>query len=183
MNGFSNSQRYWLGALCLIFFTVHGAVWTLRGVPANMLWACHIGCVLVGMGFFCQSRLCNSIGVLWLVLGNIMWVLYLLGGGEFDVTSPLTHIGGLIIGCMGVRKAGISRFSWMPALAGMVILQQFSRMVTPEKENINLAFKVHPGWEHIFTSYTMYFIALLFQASITFIISGWILQKVQYFRK
>jgi len=166
----SNRKRIALGALAICFYAIHGIIWIFRGVPSNLLWACHIGSLAVGLGLIFHIARFNAIGVLWLGLGNVMWILYLAGGGTFEVTSPLTHVGGLIIGILSLRDTGFPKRSWLWALIGLAVLQQISRWITVEAENINLAFRVHPGWEGIFPSYGIYLAFLLVMAGLVFFV-------------
>ncbi len=165
---FSKRKTTLLGVMAICFYIIHGAYWIFLGVPSNLLWACHIGSLAVGFGLIGQRPLLNSIGVLWLGLGNIIWYIYLIGGGSFEWTSPLTHVGGIIIGIIGLFKMGIPKKSWIWALMWLAVLQHLSRWITPEKENINLAFRVHEGWESVFPSYAIYLISLFLIAGIVF---------------
>lgn len=103
----------------------------------------------------------NAVGVLWLVLGNILWAVDLAWGGEFIMTSPLTHIGGLLAGCVYARRAGFPRRSWLAALAGIAALHLLSAHVTPPGENINVAFRVHPSLIGILPDFQAFRILLL----------------------
>lgn len=159
-----------LGILVVVFYLSHAVVNILDGTPANLLWACHIGALMVGIGLLLRNSWINAIGVLWLCLGNGMWILYLIGGGDFFFTSALTHVGGLVIGLVGIDYMGIPRFSWLWALILLFGLQHLCRMVTPEHENVNLAFRIHEGWERIFPSYSVYIIFLTTVACAVFVI-------------
>jgi len=178
LNSFSKSGTIVLGTLAISFYIIHGTYWVLNGVPANLMWACHIGSLAVGFAFIFQVPVMNAIGVLWLGLGNIMWFLYLAGGGEFEITSPLTHIGGITIGIIGIFRMGIPEKSWLWAIISLGILQQMSKWITPEKENINLAFRIHAGWENIFHSYIVYQIVLAVIAAVLFFSLEMIFHKI-----
>jgi hypothetical protein len=156
------------GYLAISFYLIHGGYWVIKGAPANLFWACHIGSFIVGVGHIFNRSILNSIGVLWLFMGNLFWALYLLGGGDFEMTSVLTHIGGLCIGIYGIQKIGFYKNAWLYAVIFIALLQLICRFITPEIENVNLAFRVHEGWEKIFPSYYIYEIYLLAQASILF---------------
>jgi hypothetical protein len=147
-------NRYVLFLPAVFFYSTHGGYILVTGAPSNLLWACHLGALVAGFGILFRLPSLNAVGVMWLGLGNIMWLLYLLGKGEFMVTSVLTHVGGLIIGIMGIYQMGMPRFSWVKALAALAALQQLCRWITVEKENVNLAFRVHEGWEKMFPSYS-----------------------------
>lgn len=153
-----------LGVTALLFYSVHGAALIYLNEAAGLLWVCHIATVLVGVGLIFDAPLPNAAGVLWLCFGNGMWLLYLAGGGDLYVTSLLTHVGGLVIGLAGVRMMGMPRRTWLWSLAGVLLLQEVSRLFTPERFNVNLAFRVHEGWEHLFHSYGWY---MLFLTAVT----------------
>lgn len=53
-------------------------------------------------------------------------------------------------------------------LAGLAILQRVSRWVTPPGENVNLALRVHEGWDQSFLSYPVYMIVFFYGSRIFF---------------
>jgi hypothetical protein len=165
------------GLLALFFYASHTVFWIIQEVPSNMFWACNISSVLIGLGWILKKPRMNAIGVQWLVLGNILWGIYLYTTGMFEVTSALIHIGSLIIGVAGVFRMGMPRFSWLHAILILGLVQFISRYITPAAENINLAFHVEKGWENIFPSYFWYEIMLMFDALLCFFITEMILRK------
>lgn len=170
-----------LGFTAIFFYVLHGLNWIIRGVPSNLLWACNLASFVVGLGIILKKPKINSVGVLILLMGNIFWFLYLLGGGGFEFTSLLTHIGGLLIGLIGVYRMQFSKFSWFRAVFFLAIIQIISRFITPEFENVNLAFRIHEGWEKIFPSYFVYEIYLFAQACVLFFIFEIILRRLKFF--
>ncbi|MCX6557858.1 MAG: hypothetical protein NTW95_10580 [Candidatus Aminicenantes bacterium] len=154
-------KRLICGFAAIVFYMAHAATWLLRGAPANLLWTCHLGCLLAGIAILADIPLLNAVSIHWLVLGNILWTINLAGGGEFICTSQLTHLGGLLIALWYARRAGFPRGSWMKALAGIAALHVLSGFVTPARENINLAFRVFEGWEKIFPDFQFYRLFLL----------------------
>lgn len=154
-------RRLLLGAAALAFYAVHAGAWLRRGVPGALLWACHLGCLLVGIGVLAKRPALNGVGVLWLVLGNLLWAVDLASGGEFIATSPLTHVGGLAVGIWYARRAGFPRRSWLAALAGIAALHLLSGRLTPAAENINVAFRVHPSLQRIVPGFLAFRILML----------------------
>jgi len=154
-------KRLLLGCAAIVFYMAHAATWLQRGVPGSLLWACHLGCLMVGFAVLADIPFLSAVGVHWLILGNIMWLLYLAGGGEFICTSQLTHLGGLLIGLWYARRTGFPHGSWLAALAGIAGLHLLSGYVTPPAENINLAFRVHESWVGIFPVFLFYRLFLL----------------------
>ncbi len=154
--------------MAIAFYIAHGTTWILRGVPGGLLWACHLGCLLVGIALIAQRPWLNAVGVLWLALGNILWAIDLAWGGEFIITSPLTHIGGLLVGIGYARRAGFPRGSWLAALAGIAALHLLSGYVTPPGQNINIAFGVHPSLKGILPDFQLFRLCVLAAAAVLF---------------
>jgi hypothetical protein len=157
-----------LGIVAFVCYGIHAAVHLHRGQPYDLLWGCHIAVLLVGCGLLLPNATLNAIGFLWSCLGIPLWLLDLTTGGEFMPTSTLTHIGAFALGLAGVRKLGMPRFASMKALATFAMLWVVCRVVTPPAANINLAFRVHSGWDVYFPSYALYFAMLLAIAAIVF---------------
>jgi len=146
----------WLGLLGILFYVVHAAQLIGRGETADLLWACLLGSLGVGFGMLLLRPLLNGIGFLWLGVGVFFWILYLAGGGELLVTSPLTHVGGLLLGWVGIRRLGLPRQLWWKASVPLALVHVLSRFLTPPQANVNLAFSIHPGWEPYFPSHFVY---------------------------
>lgn len=152
-------SRGW-GALALAFYAIHAGHHLLRGHPEDLLWACHLGAVCVGVGLLARLPLVNAVGFLWLVTGDVLWLVDLLRGGELIPTSLFTHAGGLALGALGIARFGMPRHSWWRATLAFFVLQQICRITTPPQANVNLAHAVWSGWEEFFPSTVGYQIAL-----------------------
>lgn len=161
--------RLLLGAAALAFFAAHAGTWLRRGVPGALLWACHLGCLLVGVALLTKRPALNGVGVLWLALGNVLWAIDLATGGEFIATSPLTHLGGLLAGLWYARRAGFPRGCWLAALAGIAGLHLLSGFLTPAAENINVAFRVHPSLQGIVPGFLAFRLLMLAAAGLLFL--------------
>ena len=143
-----NQLSGWLGCLAILFYVVHGIFQFGRGDAANLLWACHVADLCVGLGLLCRIRWLHSMGLLMLLAGSPLWALNLLLGGPFLPTTLLTHIGGLAIGLAGLFFFGPPRHDWHKALLLFVVLLVASRLGTPVVLNVNLAFALRPlSWE------------------------------------
>jgi hypothetical protein len=164
-----------LGALAVAFYAVHAGQHLYHGRPEDLLWACHLGSLLVGVGLIVDSARMVGVGFLWLCLGDVLWLLDLAGGGELIPSSLLTHVGGLAIGLIGVRRLGIPRGSAWQAVVSFLLLQQICRWTTPEAANVNIAHGVWAGWEQTFPSYWTYEIVLvgIGLASFLLVEMGW----------
>lgn len=156
------------GIAAFACYAIHAAVHLQRGQPYDLLWVCHIAALLVGSGLLLRNATLNAIGFLWSCLGVPLWLVDIAAGGELIPTSPLTHLGALALGLFGVRKLGMPRGAAMKALAAFAALWALCRAVTPPAANINLAFRVHDGWEPYFSSYALYYATLLVIAAVVF---------------
>jgi hypothetical protein len=110
---------------------------------ASALWACHLASLMAGLGILFRRPALVGMGVLWLLAGIPLWCVYLAIGGEFRATSALTHIGGLAVGCYGLKAMGMPRQLWWKAIVGLLLLLGLSRWMTPPELNVNLAFHVY----------------------------------------
>jgi len=77
---------------------------------------------------------------------------------------------------------GIPKYTWLKAIILLPVIQLITRYISPESENINLAFHVEKGWENIFPSYFWYEVMLLSNALVCFLISEMVLRKLLKFR-
>lgn len=161
------AARSW-GALACGFYAVHAGIHLARGHPEELLWACHLGALWVGIGLLLRQPALHAIGFLWLCVGTVLWGIGLAGGSEFVPTSLLTHVGGLFVGGLAVWTLGMPRHSWWRALLAFLVLQQTCRWLTPAAANLNLAHAVWPGWETLFPSYLGYQVILLCIAGASF---------------
>jgi hypothetical protein len=150
-----------LGLAALGFYAIHAGFHLLHGRPEELLWMCHLGAALVGIGLLSFSATLNGIGTLFLSAGMPLWVMYLAGGGDFYPTSCFPHLGGLAIGLYGVRRLGLTSGTWWKALVALITLILICRLVTPPRANVNVAFATYPGMETVFPSHLLYLAAMM----------------------
>jgi hypothetical protein len=155
-----SNRRPLLGLLGIAFYAAHAGLRVAEGHPENLLWACHLGCLATGLGLLLGRPGLNGVGLLWLVLGVPLWIYDLATNWEFQPTSHLTHVGGLLLALLGLRAMGLSEPVWWKAFLGLLLLHSLCRGVTPAESNVNLAHAIWPGWEPYFPSHTVY-VALL----------------------
>jgi hypothetical protein len=106
------------------------------------------------------------VSVIWLILGLPLWIWWLIQAGTTDVTSFFTHIGGLTVGILALAKIRARSKIWLHALFGFVLLQQFCRLFTPEKLNVNMSQSlyvdgVYVGGEKFFNVYWQYWLGTM----------------------
>ena len=159
-------QHRLLGVLPLVFYALHTVKHVHAGDPGNMLWACHLSNLLIGAGLLANWRAGVAAGLLWLSVGVPLWIGWLTGGGDFSITSALTHVGGVAVGVWAIRRMSWPRGVWWKAWLAIPLLQLICRLTTPSELNVNIAHKVWEGWEQTFPSYPLY-LALLLGATAT----------------
>lgn len=166
-------------ALCFLFYGAHAAYYATHGQSlANMLWACHLATLMIGIGLLSGVAWLNAVGLLWLCLGLPVWLLDITNGGRFLPTSTLTHVGGLIVGFWGLRQLGSPPPAGWLAAAGLLAVHLLSRAVTPPAENVNLAFAMWRGADRYFSSHTVYVSTLLAVSTATFAALNPLLRKL-----
>ena len=164
-------HRRLVGALPLVFYALHMVKHVHAGDPGNMLWACHLSNLLIGVGLLVNWQTGVGAGLLWLSVGVPFWIIWLVGGGEFFVTSMLTHVGGAAVGIWAMRQVSWSRGIWWKAWLAILLLQLVSRYTTSPAANANISHDVWKGWEQTFPSYPVYLILLLGITAVIFAVA------------
>jgi hypothetical protein len=161
----TSERRGWgwaaLGVASVSFYAVHAGQYLVRRQAENALWICHLAALMVGIGVLSGRPNLTAIGTLWLLMGLPLWLYDLGSGGEFVPTSLLTHVGGLIVGLVALKKQGLPEGLWWKAPAASLPVLAVSRLFTPPAANINLVHRAHPGSESLFPSHALYLAALL----------------------
>lgn len=173
-----DKRGQWLfGMTALGCYAIHAGFHILNGRPEEVLWMCHLGAALVGIGLVCSSGVVNGIGVLFLCVGTPLWLMYLAGGGEFYPTSCFPHLGGLAIGLFAVRRLGLPSGAWWKAAVALLTLIFICRLVTPPRANVNVAFAIYPGWEKVFPSHPVYLATMMASAAAYFLFFECVLRR------
>ncbi len=174
---FKVKSRCVAGLTAILFYLLMSGYHILDQNPHHVLWVCHVGCLIIGVGILTHQPRLNAAGFLWLVYGVPMWLVNLFTGAEWTLLSTLTHIGGLICGVWGLKQMGMPRFSWLGAVLGLFGLVGLSRIATPREANVNLAFDVWKGWESYFPSHFWYLVILFLGCMVVFIIVEGVVRK------
>ena len=159
------------GALALAFYLIHAFVYyaLIQHQPEGALWACHVGCAVVGVGCLARRRMIVAVGSLWLFYGTLVWIIDLAFGSPLLPTSLFTHVGGLVVAAFAIRRLGWPRFASLVATIAFFVLLGITRLVTPPRANINIVFSIPPGWETRFPSFPAYFAFLFLTAFAIFV--------------
>ena len=148
------------------------------GRPENLLWACHAAALCVGIGLVVGRHTLVAAGVLLLTIGVPLWLINLAAGGVFYPTSILTHVGGLGLGLIGLRRAGYPPHApqWALALVGGLLLA--TRLATPPAENVNLAFAPWHGAESLAGSWQLHMAAVLAAWAVALLLADALVRRV-----
>ena len=165
-----------LGGVALACFVAHAAWHVARGEAHDLLWTCNCACLVVAVGALAAARTVVAVGLLWLSFGVPMWILDLTRGGSLVPTSVLTHVGGLLVAVLVLRRLGWPepgpwwRGVWWKAVLALLALVAVSRVATPPAANVHLAFAVYHGWERTFPSYGSYLALAFAGVALTFLL-------------
>jgi hypothetical protein len=149
-----------LGFLPLLFFVAQGVHYWRRNELGNMLWMCNIGNLLLAIGLFVERPVLMRIAIIWMIPGFFVWFFYVVMAWGVFFSSTLAHVGGIIVGMIALRKVGMDRRAWLYSLGWYLLIQLFSRLLTPPDLNVNLAHRIQPGWEQTFSAYWQFWLAL-----------------------
>jgi hypothetical protein len=174
------SRSVLLGLTALVLYTIHEIEYILHGQPENGLWTCNVGLIAVGVGLLIPSAICNAVGTFWMTAGLPLWIVYMLTATDGEMTSVLTHIGGLILGYIGIRRLGLPSPTWLIAILALAGLIVVSRPLTPAAANINFSHGVYEGTRRFFPSYWIYMSALFVAFTAVFTSLQWGLPKLGF---
>lgn len=156
------------GAAALACWAIHAGNHLLRGSAYDLLWVCNVAVPLLAVGCFLGRPRFVGVAVSWLAFGTPIWLLDLATGKGMIPSSPLVHVVAPIIGILAVRRLGWPRGTWMAATVSSAALLAFTRLVGTARTNVNLAFRVHDGWEHRFDSHAGFLALLVAGAALVF---------------
>lgn len=162
-----------LGILALVFFAVQASVHVYGGLPDHALWVCNVATAIVGIGLLIPSATVNAVGTFWLTVGLPFWILDLTLRTAFLPSTLLPHLGGIVIGYLGLRRLGLPTTTWWISVVGLGGLVLVSRAVTRPSQNVNLAYGPYSGTVNLvpshfgqlamtFAGFTVAFLALQF---------------------
>jgi hypothetical protein len=149
-----------MGFLPLSFFLAQTIHYWRYGGSENLLWMCNVGNLLLALGLFINHRELIRAAAIWTIPGLWIWIQYVLLANGVFLSSTLAHVGGLIVALIVLRRLRMDRIAWLYAFTWYLFVQLASRLITPAALNVNLAHRVQPGWENIFSSYWKFWIVL-----------------------
>jgi len=143
-----------------MFFVAQGIHYWRINQLGHMFWMCNIGNLLLAIGIFLKKPILMRVAIIWTVPGLVVWFLFVVLTSGVILSSTLAHVGGIIVGIIALRKVGMDRRAWLHALGWYFLIQLLSRLLTPSDLNVNLSYRMQPGWEQTFSSYWQFWLAL-----------------------
>ena len=172
-----------IGLLPLTFFlaqTVH--YWHYGGL-GNLAWMCNIGNLLLAIGIFLDHRELIRAAAIWTIPGLAIWFWYVWLEGSTGVSSMLAHVGGIIVAIIVLRRVRMDHTAWFYAFAWYLFMQLTSRLVTNPALNVNVVFKIEPGWERAFTSFWKFWLVMTLVVAVGLWVIGMILSLIWPMRR
>ena len=137
-------------AVVLACWCAHAVHHVARGTPLDLLWACNVAVPILALGLLLGAPLPSAVALLWLSFGTPVWLV------------------DLATGVIGMRRLEWPRRAWLAASLASVVLLAVSRLVGEPGPNVNLAFRIHPGWERLFGTHPRQLAALLLASTLVF---------------
>ena len=173
-----NRKKSTLVLLLVTFVAAHFTSHYLRGTPEEILWVCHLSNLTLAGAILFASRLWTGISLLILLVGLPLWLMDVFVSGELIYTSPLTHLGGIIIAWITLKETGFQKGSWFYGLLWGLGLQIFCHFTTPRESNVNLSHKIWPGMEAYFPGFLSYALANLIFIAVSLFLTEFLLLKI-----
>jgi len=178
MNLSPRTRMRLLGLLPLIFFLAQGVHYWRINQLGHMLWMCNIGNLLLAMGLFLDKPVVVRLSSIWMIPGLLVWLLYVVLAWGVFLSSTLAHVGGLAMAMIALSRYRMDRTAWRWAFGWYLMVQLFSRFVTPADLNVNLAHAIQAGWERTFDSYWTFWLTLTLIAIVILWLSGLLLWSI-----
>ena len=112
--------------------------WSL-GNPGHGLWMCHVSNLALAFGLMLFQPILIRLGAVWIVPGIPLWIMDMMRTGEAPVITFLSHLGGLVVGVVAVRRVRADRYAWLYGIACYLLVQQVCRVVTRPELSVNVA--------------------------------------------
>jgi hypothetical protein len=138
--------RLSLGALVLGALALHASHKLERGVFAEMLWACHVASLLLGVGLVARVVWLVALGTVFHVAAGLpAYVLDVIALKQTTLTSVVVHLAPPLSGLFFLKQdAPWPRFVPVATVTLYPVLVVLSRLVTEPALNVNLAFSPWP---------------------------------------
>jgi hypothetical protein len=167
-----------IGLLPLFFFLAQGVHYWRIDQLGHMLWMCNVGNLIMAMGLFLEKPVLVRLAAIWTVPGLLVWFVYVVLAWGVFLTSTLAHVGGLAVAIMVLTRYRMDRTAWRWAFGWYLMIQLFSRFVTPAELNVNLVHAIQTGWEQSFASYWTFWLTVTVIAVVMLWLTGLLLWSI-----
>jgi hypothetical protein len=150
----------WLGIWPLGFFLGHAIHYWREGGFGNMLFMCNAGNLLLAIGLFSGEKRMTRAAAIWTIPGLALWILFVLFVYPLVWASVFVHLGGIIVALLALRWVRVDRLAWLYAFIWYLVLQLAARLTTAPELNVNVAWRIQPGWEGAFSSYWKFWLVM-----------------------
>lgn len=135
--------RVWAAALVFSVLSLHMFSKLERGLLGEMLWACHVASLLVGLGMLARQTWLVATGTLFhFGVGLPAYILDVVVLRSTTLTSVLVHVVPPLLGLQALRRVQAwPRWTPLTAAALYPCLIPVSRWLTEPALNVNLAFR------------------------------------------
>src|SRR4051812_19679264 len=137
---------------------------------------CNVGNLLLAIGLFLNHKELIRASAIWTIPGLAVWILYVGPGGGWS--SALAHIGGIIVGCFVLSQVRMDRIAWVYAFAWYLFMQVLSRLITLPDLNVNVVYRIQPGWEGAFSSFWKFWLVMTLLVAIALWLTGLVLSLI-----
>lgn len=166
-----------LGWIALACWATHALVHVRHGTATELLWGCNLGALFIAIGLLLVEPSLTAVGTFWLAAGTPLWLMDLLFGGQWLLTSLLTHGVVFAIGLRSLRDQGPVEGAWWRALLGGALLQQCSRWLSHWSLNVNVAWGIYPPMRRYFAHFSLYWAGTFVYLAALYLALHWALSR------
>lgn len=167
-----------IGFLPLIFFVAQVVHYWRFGGLGNLMWMCNVGNLLLAIGLFLSHKELIRAAAIWTVPGLGIWFWYVWLTGSTGISSTLAHVGGVIVGLFVLSYVRMDRIAWLYAFLWYLFIQVVSRVITPPDLNVNVVYKIQPGWEGAFRSFWKFWLVMTLAVGVLLWLIGIVLSWI-----
>lgn len=160
-----------LGLVLIAHFTFVSVRSLCLGVPENVLWICHLGTLIGGLGACLQKRRLISLALVicfghhafwvfdtlsWLITGRfaVGATAYLQNRGLSGWIQSANHFFLVpVLLVLTVMKGGIDKHAWIWSSLLFLLLIAISFFLLPTASNVNCAHRPWPGLEPLISHF------------------------------
>ncbi len=146
----------------------------------NIFWLCNISTLLAGASLILGLQQSALIGATHVIIGLSCWYFNVIVNNTFGgAISYITHFSFACVAVYLFFCIPVGRYLWVGCFCWYILSQIQSRLFTPPKENINLAFSIWPGWDTAFSNFFSFWCFISFTCLVFLFVMNKIIIKLQ----